>query len=120
MQGRKYTITFNFHGTLAANGGGRFVVEHATVLRAIQFVCAGATAATLDFGPASDGDGYFDGVAVGQSKNVSRLTKANANGLLYTDASDIEEIVLQPGTVYEFTLIHASAVDASVIFELIE
>ena len=120
MLGNKYTIPFHFHGTLSANGAGRFSVPRTTVLEGIQFSCAGATAATLDFGPASNADGLFDGVAVGQSGAVTRHDKASANGALYTDAANVEEIVLVPGTVYLFTVIHASAVGATVVFELRE
>jgi hypothetical protein len=120
MQGRKYALTWNFHGTLSANGVGRFTVENRAVLRRIQFSCSGATAATLDFGTAADGDGYIDGGAVGQSGAVAVFDRDDFNGVLYTDADNIENIVLEPGTVYVFTVIHASAVDAAVVFEIIE
>lgn len=117
MQGRKYALTFNFHGTLSANGAGRFTVEHRSILRRVQFSCSSATAATLDFGASSNGDGIFDGVAVGQSDAVNVFDKDDANGTDYVAGG---EIVLEPGTVYVFTLIHASAVNATVVFEIIE
>ena len=120
MLGNKYVMPFHFHGTLSANGAARFTVPVPTVVERVQFSCAGATAATLDFGPTSNPDGYIDGGAVGQSGAVNVLDKDDFNGVLYTDADNIEELVLTPGTVYEVTVIHASAVNADVIFELRE
>ncbi len=120
MQGHKYALTFHFHGTLAANGTGRFTVERPTVLNRIQFSCSSATAATLDFGTAANSDSIVDGGAVGQSDAMGILDRDDFNGVDYTDTDNIENVVLEPGTVYVFVLIHATAQNATLVFELIE
>ena len=120
MQGHKFTICHHAHGVLAANYVGRFKLSENATLQRIQFSCSSATAATLDFGTAADPDGIIDGAAIGQSDAVNILERAQFNGVLYTDVSDIEHVVLQAGQVYVFTIIHASAANVDLVFELLE
>lgn len=118
--GRPYTISAHAHGTLAADFKGRFKLKRQAVLDYIEFSCSSATAATLDFGPAADPDGICDDKAVGQSDAVNHIDRDDFNGALYTDAADIENVILAADTVYHWVVTHASAQNLDIIFHLIE
>lgn len=115
---------FHSHGTLSANFVGRFKLPVAATLKEVQFSCAGATAATLEFGTAADPDGIMTAGAVGQSGAVNTLTNSNFNGALYTAVdplgTDIENMAFPEDTVFNFTVTHASAVnlDLNFVFEV--
>ena len=120
MQGTRFTIAAHAHGTLSANFVGRFKLPQSATLLGVEFSCSSATAATLDFGPASDPDGIIDGGAVGQSDAVAFLDRDDWNGVLYLDADNIDYYRLDAGTVYQWTVIHASAQNVDLIFHLAE
>ena len=117
MQGLRFTYSVHLHGTLSADAGGEFKLPCAASLVAVSFGCAGAAAATVDFGPSTDADGIGNDKAVGQSGVPNLFEAADFNGALMDQAAPYH---FAKGDILTWTITHASAVDTSLVFVFTE
>jgi len=114
MLGNLFTVSFNYHGALAANAEGQFELPGAATLEAVSFTCSSATAATLEVGDAGDNDGIITAGAVGQSDVPNLLEPADFDGDLCDQVSGYHFPV--DDKIVEFVITHASAEDTALVF----
>ena len=118
MLGNKFTLTFNYHGALAANPTAFFVLDKPATLMHVSFGCSGATAATLDLGDSGDVDGIINDGAIGQSGTPAGFAPANFNGAL---CDQIAGYHFPAGDLIgTFTITHASAADVCLVLTFYE
>ena len=114
MLGNLIAVQFNYHGTLSANAVGNLTLPTPATLVGISFGCTSATAATMIVGDAGDPNGIMTAAAIGQSSVPTLFTAANFDGAL---CDQIAGYHFPAGDlILHFTITHASAVNASVVF----
>ena len=100
MQGNIFTIHVDT-GTLAGNKTGYIALPYACTLIALSTVGSNDHDATIDLGETDNGDGIFDGVALGASKAGADYTFADFNG---ADATAGQPYRLDAGSELEYTI----------------
>jgi len=114
MLGNLFTVSFNYHGALAADAKGQFELLGPATLVGISFGCSSATAATLQVGDAGDVDGIMTAGAVGQSETPNLLEPADFDGALCDQVAGYH--FPSDDKVVEFVITHASAEDVALVF----
>jgi hypothetical protein len=84
MQGLHFTLAFNYHGTMAANARGEFILPFPASLVAVSVGNSAATDGTLDVGTSADRDGILSAVAVGDSGTPTEYEYNDWDGALAT------------------------------------
>jgi hypothetical protein len=80
MQGQRFAVTVNLHGTLAANARGEFKVPYACSLEGISLSNSANSDMTLDVGTGANRDGILDGKTGGDSGTPGYFDSADWNG----------------------------------------
>jgi hypothetical protein len=78
MQGRKFTVMFHFHGTLAADMQGRFVMPCQATLIEVSAGASNDAGTTITVGTSADADGYCQSQEIGDSGTPIALTQNGA------------------------------------------
>jgi len=94
-------VTFNLHGTLAANARGEFILPCGATLEAVSISNSAATAALLDVGISTDRNGIFSAVDCGDSGTPTLFEVADYNGALATAG---EPYRAAAGTIWTYDL----------------
>ena len=100
MQGNLFTIHVDT-STLAANKTGYVALPYACTLIGLSTIGSNAHDATIDLGEPANGDGIFDGKAMGDSKAGANYTFADFNG---ADAVAGQPYHLDAGDELEYTI----------------
>lgn len=101
MQGHRFALSANLHGTLAANASGQFILPCAAVFEGVSISNSAASDAILDVGTSADDDGIFADIAIGDSSVPVFYDKDDFNGALATAG---QPYYLAAGTIFKWAL----------------
>ncbi len=118
MLGRKFTVTFNYHGTLSADPTATFELDKPATLTHVSLGCSSATAATLALGDSGDPNGIITAGAIGQSGTPAEFNPADFDGALCDQLSGYHFPV--GDKIVTFTITHASAEDVCLVLTFYE
>jgi len=117
MDGMRYPITVNLHGTLSANAQGYFTVPAGMTLVEVSGCGRTSAEATLQIGTSADLDGIMTAAAIGVSGTPVVFTPADFDGDL---ADEVNPYHLVNDTIFYWLLTHNSAVDVMIVFTFLE